>query len=389
MRKFQEICPQYQSESNSIEHIITHYADDTDFLDIDTNPNSTNTTQNIQSNLINSLSDCLHPFNLKFNNKNTFNIINKATINDLDIKKLGTILNPSIDIDRRVGLANKGFSTLWKLWLNDKQIPLPTKVRFYKACILPILTYNLHTAAYSLKDIRHLEAVHRNHLRRLCRNFYPAPRMRNSDLYITCASDPISINIFILRWKLFGHILRLPSTVPANRYMTAYFSSNQTYQKYIGNQPINLPKQLHKDLKEYGPNNSNEPRKLTNLNDLDSLRNLANDRDKWRIFVHHISSNYQQAVQQEILESEEDPTDPPSDPTNQPRSRRRRRKNHQHGEDLVAPTDSSLSTYDEYQLRMSMYTTRLWQTLSPYLTMSLILFIAVSLFACVYLCLYM
>jgi hypothetical protein len=109
--------------------------------------------------------------------------------------------------------------------------------------------------------------------------------------------------------------------------MTAYFSSNQTYQKYIGNQPINLPKQLHKDLKEYGSNNSNEPRKLTNLNDLDSLRNLANDRDKWRIFVHHISSNYQQAVQQEILKSEEDPTDPPSDPTNQPRSRRRRRKN--------------------------------------------------------------
>jgi hypothetical protein len=44
-----------------------------------------------------------------------------------------------------------------------------------------------------------------------------------------------------------------------------------------------------------------------------------------------------------------------------------------------------LSTYDEYQFRMSMYTTRLWQTLSPYLTMSLILFIAVSLFACVYL----
>ena len=335
MRKFQEKREEYKSKDNSIEHIITHYADDTDFLDIDTSPNPTNTAQTIQSNLINSLSDCLHPFNLKFNNKLSFNIINKASINDLDIKKLGTILNPSLDIDKRVGLANKGFSTLWKLWLNDKQIPLLTKVRFYKACILPILTYNLHTAAYSLKDIRHLEAVHRNHLRRLCRNFYPAPRMRNSDLYITCACEPISINIFTLRWKLFGHILRLPSTVPANRYMIAYFSPNTTYQKYQGNQPINLPNQLKKDLKEYGPDNNNVPFKLTNLNDLNRLRTLAQDRDKWRTFVYHISTNYQQAVQQEIYDTEEDLTIPSLDSTTKPRSRRRRRRNHQHGEDTA------------------------------------------------------
>ena len=47
--------------------------------------------------------------------------------------------------------------------------------------------------------------------------------------------------------------------------------------------------------------------------------------------------------------------------------------------------NNNMYMYDEYQFRMSMYTTRLLQTLSPYLIMSLILIIAVSLFACVYL----
>ena len=188
--------------------------------------------------------------------------------------------------------------------------------------------------------------------------------MRNSDLYITCASDPISVIITTLRWKLFGHILRLPSDIPANRYMLAYFtlSANKVYQAYKGG-TIHLPKQLNDDLKNYGPGKDNGfPHKLTNLNDFISLRTYASNRDNWKTLVYHISTNYQQAVQQEIYQSEEKLTiDPSTDQIPRPRSRRRRRNHHQHGEDIGAYADNISSTYDIYQIRMSIYVTRFWQ----------------------------
>ena len=51
------------------------------------------------------------------------------------------------------------------------------------------------------------------------------------------------------KWKLFGHILRLPLTVPANKAMIAYFSQPGTGRR--GRPRTTLPIVLNDDLKGY------------------------------------------------------------------------------------------------------------------------------------------
>jgi hypothetical protein len=99
----------------------------------------------------------------------------------------------------------------------------------------------------------------------------------NKQLYNITSSAPISLEKIEKRWKLFGHILRSPSTTPAQTASKYYFQHNI---KNHG-QKTTLPKILHDDL---------DLIKLTllNTNDYTSLKEKAANRNDWQKFTKQI-----------------------------------------------------------------------------------------------------
>ena len=90
--------------------------------------------------------------------------------------------------------------------------------------------------------------------------------------------DDLKINIFVIenRWRLFGHILRRNSEIPANKSMNSYFISHGS--KFRGRPLTTLPVVLNKDLTRV----SDDTLQLTSLKDLDHLRSVAQNRQTWR-----------------------------------------------------------------------------------------------------------
>ena len=86
----------------------------------------------------------------------------------------------------------------------------------------------------------------------------------------------LSITLLENRWRLFGHILRRNSEIPANKSMNSYFISHGS--KFRGRPLTTLPVVLNKDLTRV----SDDTLQLTSLKDLDHLRSVAQNRQTWR-----------------------------------------------------------------------------------------------------------
>ena len=156
------------------------------------------------------------------------------------------------------------------------------RIRIYNVFIPPILRYNLHTTDLTQLQLSTLDTYHRKQLRFICRIFYPA-RIPNKDLYHRCRTTPISIMIIEQRWKLFGHILRLPFTSPPQLSMQQYYILRPTGR---GAPRTTLPVQLNKDL----ATSDYEPLKLPE--DLRSIRAQAFRRGDWQRLTTEIVNAY-------------------------------------------------------------------------------------------------
>ncbi|GFR77918.1 hypothetical protein ElyMa_002249500 [Elysia marginata] len=104
---------------------------------------------------------------------------------------------------------------------------------------------------------------------------YPV-KITNSSLYNKCNERPLSI-IFILenRWRLFGHILRRDSQIPANQAMSGYFVTEGS--KFKGLPLTTLLVVLNRDLSRI----INSNLQLKSSHDLEHLRSIAQQRDEW------------------------------------------------------------------------------------------------------------
>ena len=102
----------------------------------------------------------------------------------------------------------------------------------------------------------------------------------NKALYKRTHSEPISTMALYARWKLFGHILRLPPNVPANKAMIAYFSQHGTGRR--GRPRTTLPIVLNDDLK-------GTPYKLKSKKDLELLRTKAQARGEWNNLIELVA----------------------------------------------------------------------------------------------------
>ena len=97
-------------------------------------------------------------------------------------------------------------------------------------------------------------------------------RISNTALYRRCRCHPISEDVKSARWRLFGHVLRMPRDTPAQQAIDYYFAGTGD-DTFRGRPRTSLPTALSADLRRVG-------RTLRRPADIDALRLL--NREQWR-----------------------------------------------------------------------------------------------------------
>ena len=142
--------------------------------------------------------------------------------------------------------------------MREHQVSEPVRLRLYNAFVLPHLLYNIGTQGFTAEHERKLDAFHRKQLRQVLRIFYPEV-ISNEALYKRTNCGPLSDKAREARWKLFGHILRLPPDVPANKAMEAYFRASSVYARRPAKPRTCLAYALQMDLAQAQVANPNMP----------------------------------------------------------------------------------------------------------------------------------
>ncbi|XP_029654866.1 uncharacterized protein LOC115228424 [Octopus sinensis] len=183
-------------------------------------------------------------------------------------RKLGTLLGDSEDITRRKVLSTAALNRLKTYWVANRPVTIALRLRLYNAFVKPVLLYNSSCWGISASKIKNLNSFHRRQLRILCGVQWPT-RINNGALYRKCSAQPVILDVMEARWRLFGHVLRMDQTSPANLAMEEYFAASG--KKFRGRPRNTLPEVLDADLKSIN-------RKLKNGDDLDAMRILACNR---------------------------------------------------------------------------------------------------------------
>ena len=258
------------------------YADDVDFIDEDMEE---------LKRFLPEIRDVLLEWNLFVNESKTeFTRFYLANVDDLDengkkirlnkleawrsTKSLGSLLDCTQDIRRRINLGNAAFSNYQKCWLKSSKIPLKTKLQLYNALVMSVMMYNCNSWAAPLHVLEGLDVAHRKHLRRILNVFWPFGSMSNEELYRRCEiTEKLSEKVHRMRWTMFGHVLRSDERSPA--FLSLKFALTNNHPTRMGRHQINLYSVLKNDLKLKNFN-------LNTVDDIYVLRTIASDRERWR-----------------------------------------------------------------------------------------------------------
>ena len=186
-------------------------------------------------------------------------------------KKVGTLIGDEEDINRRKRFSTAALAKLQNIWIKEDKVKRKTKIKLYRTLVKSVLTNNCGTRALTKTDEEKLNAFYRQQLRKILNIKYPV-KITNSSLYEKCNEFPLSITLHESRWRLFGHILRINSEIPANKSMNSYFISHGS--KFRGRPLTTLPVVLNKDLTRV----SDDKLQLTSLKYLEHLRSVAHNR---------------------------------------------------------------------------------------------------------------
>ena len=192
--------------------------------------------------------------------------------------------------------------------------------------VKPLLLYNAATLDLTPNQLEPLNTLHRKHLRIILKVFYPN-YISNSELYHRIHSRRISSEIRELRWKLFGHILRLAKKpnpdnkleeeVPAYLAMLQYVNkleNRDEWKSYRGRVTTTYTL-LNDDMKHAYPDIKDPEYKKLGLHlpkarteqwintewDLRLFRVKASNRNKWSDFVQEIVRRNDQ-IEDELYE---------------------------------------------------------------------------------------
>ena len=112
--------------------------------------------------------------------------------------------------------------------------------------------------------------------------------MKNDKLYKESNEIAISKDMKKLRWRAFGHFLRLHENTPCNQAMKYYFEKPEISKRYPGSKRINLPIVLDNDIKQCNKKFNLPITKFENTENLKSITKLAADRNYWRTLCEMI-----------------------------------------------------------------------------------------------------
>ena len=253
------------------------YADDVDFV---------STTQFVD---IDTIQKELAEVKLVVNTSKTeYTHMHKDSYDWKTVKKVGSLLGDSEDIERRKHLSNLALRKLSTIWIRSDKVKQTTRLQLYRALVKSILLYNCGTLALTKQEEHKLDTFHRRQLRTILNIKYPTI-ISNKSLYKKTGEIPISVTILDARWRLFGHILRQSTNTPANLAMAKYFKPEAPKRR--GRPKTSIVTKLRQDLKSH--NSFRWPSKLSSNRDLEHLRDTANNRSEWKSLVTAITRSAQ------------------------------------------------------------------------------------------------
>ena len=193
------------------------------------------------------------------------------------LKKYNLLVNADKTEQTTLSRSGKEYKNAKKVntLIDGDKVKRKTKIKLYRTLVKSVLTYNCGTWALTKTEEEKLNAFHRQQLRKILNIKYTV-KITNSSLYEKCNECPLSITLLENRWRLFGHILRRNSEIPANKSMNSYFISHGS--KFRGRPLKTLPVVLNKDLTRV----SDDKLQLNRLKDLEHLRSVAQNRQTWR-----------------------------------------------------------------------------------------------------------
>ena len=204
--------------------------------------------------------------------------------------KLGSMLGDKKDIQRRKELSNTAMRNNENIWKRKWKVKLSTRIKLYNTLVKPILLYNCGTWGLSKTDQNKLNSFHRRQLRRILGVKWPH-RISNIKLYDKTNSVPLSKTISERRWKLLGHIMRLPKDCPARKAMS-YFFEVRSAKKFRGRKRTTIITTLNDDIKRTKEKYSKFP--VVPLVSLVSLQNIwtkAKNRTLWKSIVKQVTES--------------------------------------------------------------------------------------------------
>ena len=109
------------------------------------------------------------------------------------------------------------------VWFRRSRISISLRLRLYESFVVRVLIYNMGTWGLTKTKLDRLDAYHRRHLHQIVGIHWPH-RISNTALYRRCRCHPISEDVKSARWRLFGHVLRMPRDTPAQQAIDYYFA---------------------------------------------------------------------------------------------------------------------------------------------------------------------
>ena len=167
----------------------------------------------------------------------------------------------------------------------EKLTKLTTRIKLYDTLVQSILLYNAGTWGMSKTDEKNIDSFHRKQLKQMLGIKWPH-KIRNEKLYEKTKTQPLSKTITERRWKLLGHIMRLPEECPARRAMQYYFEK-RTCKKIPGRKRTTIVTTLNRDIQRARIRYLSSFKVIPLISPI-SLQNLykkAKNRTLWRSIV--------------------------------------------------------------------------------------------------------
>ena len=226
------------------------------------------------------------PFGLEINwnktkiqtTEDTNSLVAQVNGNQVELVESFTYLGSTIhssgssepEIRRRISIARECMKSLDRnIWRSH--IALDTKLRLYKAYVLPTLLYGAGTWTITATTQRKLDAFDNWCLRRILKIPWTA-HITSQEVRERTQMLPVSNLVLSRRLQLFGHIVRAPATQDHTRALNACLAQPRSWKSRLGRPRHTWLRTIEEDLK------------LFNLG-LYTARRRAMDRDVWRQIV--------------------------------------------------------------------------------------------------------